>query len=95
MGPVGWGGVGWGGDRLSQTRPNPRSPDGDKKGCPVHPWIILNSDNHVAHCIDPCLPSPSEITNNREKTRPNGLVGAASCNLDQVKGDEWPRKKGG
>ena len=60
-----------------------------KKGCPVHPWIILNSDNHVAHCIDPCLPSPSEITNNREKTRPNGLVGAASCNLDQVKGDEW------
>ena len=53
------------------------------------PWIILNSDNHVAHCIDPCLPSPSEITNNREKTRPNGIVGAASCNLDQVKGDEW------
>ena len=26
------GPVRWGGDRLSQTRPIPRSPDGDKKG---------------------------------------------------------------
>ena len=26
------GGVRWGGNRLSQTRPIPRSPDGDNKG---------------------------------------------------------------
>ena len=36
----GWGGVGWGPDRLCQTSPIPRSPDGDnKRGAPVTQYI--------------------------------------------------------